>query len=187
MTCNHSVQFFQSASAQLSSIEDFVAEGLRADESVIVIAVTDTLAVLGERLRAQGLDPVAARWTGHYVPVDAERLLTRIMCDGVPSESVFHAELDALMRLTGATRKVRGYGEMVDILFRRGNRDALVRLEQLWTSYCKHNGMRLHCGYNVDAFAAKDQDFVQRICELHGQVIGPTPTFDDTLVAGRVA
>lgn len=47
--------------------------------------------------------------------------------------------------------------------------------------------MRLHCGYGVDAFAAKNQGFVQRICGLHEQVIGPTPMFDDTLVAGQVA
>lgn len=187
MPCNHSVQFFESPASQLSSLQAFVTEGLQNDESVIVIAIEDTLAALESRLRAQGLDPVAARWTGRYVPVDAEFLLTKLMYDGMPSESAFHIELSALMRLTGSRRKVRGYGEMVDILYRRGNHDALVRLEQLWTSYCEANDMRLHCGYSAEIFAARDQGFVQRICELHEQVIGPAPMFDDVMVAGRVA
>ena len=51
-------------------------------------------------------------------------------------------------------RKVRGFGEMVDIL-RRTNLTATFRLEELWNELLVERGIALLCGYSLDAFDPK--------------------------------
>lgn len=47
---------------------------------------------------------------------------------------------------------VRAFGEMVDILNRRGNLAAAIRLEELWNELLAAERIALLCAYAVDAF-----------------------------------
>ena len=65
--------------------------------------------------------------------LDAERTLARFMANGMPQWLPFREAIGGLiaeLRLRHPT--VCAYGEMVDVLWQRGEREAALRLEQYW-------------------------------------------------------
>lgn len=44
------------------------------------------------------------------------------------------------------------YGEMVNLLWEKGNLSAALRLEQLWNELGKTHSFALHCSYAMDIF-----------------------------------
>src|SRR2546423_15600298 len=63
----HFVQFYESDAFLLDSLRDFVRAGLRAGDACIVVTKQAYRAELEERLRAEGLDVMAASACGQYI------------------------------------------------------------------------------------------------------------------------
>ena len=166
----HFVQFYASEAAFATTLEHFIVEGLRADEAVIVIATQPHLEEMEQRLRTADVDLVAARWRGQYIPVEAEGMLTRIMGDALPDAVSFRAELESLFAQAGR-RKRRGFGEMVALLQARGLHDAVVRLEELWSTVCAEQGLKLLCAYPRNVFGEEHADSIARICANHTHLV----------------
>jgi hypothetical protein len=102
----------------------------------------------------------------------AEDVLDRFMRDGVPLPQPFSATLGPILtsiatRFPGAT--IRAYGEMVDVLWKRNQTAAAIRLEALWNDLARSHQFSLLCGYAMGNFykgaAAND------ICALHTHVV----------------
>lgn len=165
----HFVQFYASEGAFAETLEHFIVEGLLADEAVIVIATAPHLQDMERRLRAD-VDLIAARWRGQYIPVEAEGMLARIMGDSLPAEADFRAELDGLLAQAGK-RKVRGFGEMVALLQARGSREAVLRLEALWSTVCTEQSLKLLCAYPRNAFGEDDVADMARVCASHSHLV----------------
>lgn len=165
----HFVQFYASEVAFADTLEQFIVEGLCADEAVIVIATAPHLEEVGRRLCAD-VDLVAARWRGQYIPVEAEGMLARIMGDALPDEASFRAELEGLLAQAGR-RKVRGFGEMVALLQARGSQEAVLRLETLWSTVCAEHALKLLCAYPRDAFGEDDVADMARVCASHSHLV----------------
>lgn len=165
----HFVQFYASEGVFADTLEQFIAEGLRTGEAVIVIATQAHLEEMERRLRAD-VDLVAARWRGQYIPVEAEGMLARIMGDRLPAEACFRAELEALLAQAGK-RKVRGFGEMVALLQACGSREAVLRLEELWSMVCAEHALKLLCAYPRDAFGEEDVAYMARVCASHSHLV----------------
>ena len=166
----HFVQFYASETAFATTLENFIVEGLRADEAVIVIATEPHLEEMERRLRMADIDLVAARWRGRYIPVEAEGMLARIMGDTLPDAASFRAELESLIAQAGR-RKLRGFGEMVALLQARGMHGAVVRLEQLWSTVCADQGLKLLCAYPRTVFDDGDTEGMTRICANHTHLV----------------
>ena len=165
----HFVQFYASEGAFADTLEHFIGEGLRADEAVIVIATQAHLEEMERRLRGE-VDLIAARWRGQYIPVEAEGMLARIMGDTLPAESNFRVELEGLLAQAGR-RKVRGFGEMVALLQARGAREAVLRLEELWTMVCAERSLKVLCAYPRDLFGEDDVAGMARVCARHSHLV----------------
>ena len=77
--------------------------------------------------------------------------------------SVFEKLLDKRQYLL-----VRAFGEMVDLLWKDGNADAAIRLEELWNELATKYQYSLLCGYSVDNFLhdAGAAAF-RRVCDYH--------------------
>jgi hypothetical protein len=169
-TGEHFVQFYASEAAFATTLEGFIVEGLRADEAVIVIATQPHLEEMERRLRMADVDLVAARWRGQYIPVEAEGMLVRIMGDTLPDAGSFRAELESLIAQAGR-RRLRGFGEMVSILQARGMHEAVIRLEELWSTVCAEQKLTLLCAYPRNVFEEDETDGMTRICEHHTHVV----------------
>ena len=109
------------------------------------------------------------------------------MVDGRPDAELFVATLRSRMAVASDDwkRAVRVYGEMVDLLWQEGNRDAAIRLEEIWNAFAKTTSTRVLCGYAMDGFGQEGDaaDFA-RVCELHTDVQGAEASL---LTGGRRA
>jgi signal transduction histidine kinase/CheY-like chemotaxis protein len=102
---------------------------------------------------ARGLDVVGARAQGRYVALDARDTLTRFMVDGWPDPARFD---DTIGTLVSKTRQqapqIHAFGEMVALLWAEGNREAAIRIEELWNELGTRMPFSLLCAYPIEAF-----------------------------------
>jgi hypothetical protein len=170
--CPHRVHFYSDTSRFLDNLETYIADGLLAGEATIVIATAMHLHALEARLQARGLDLVAARHENRYLPMGAEDALAQFLVDGWPSAERFHALLaQLLLRARGTGRPVRAFGEMVVVLWGNGQRDAAVKLEQLWAQVCAGGQLSLLCAYPLHGFGADDADALACVRSWHTEEV----------------
>ena len=170
--CEHLVQFYDSKATLFETLDDFVSSGIEAGDATIVIAVSEHILGLETRMREHGVDLVAARWKGLYIPIDAEDLLAQFMINGMPDEQAFRARIGTILELARQNgRKVRGFGEMVAILWHQGKHEALLRLEALWHAVCLEQSVKLYCAYPSPGDNPRDAQAVHDVCAAHSRVL----------------
>jgi hypothetical protein len=168
----HLMQVYDTDQVFLDTLEGFVVGGLRAGDGVIVIATDDHLAGLEERIRASGVDPEAARDSGQLTGLRAEDVLAQFMVDGWPNERLFKLVVSGLLdRARGPGRRVRAFGEMVALLWARGDHGATVRLEFLWHQLCQAERFSLFCAYPRVGFTGDSAACIGELCDLHTRMI----------------
>src|SRR4029453_18235762 len=86
----HFVQFYEKDDFLIDSLCRFVTDGLKANETVVVVATDEHLNALNRRLSERSLDVVAAITTGNYVPLSAEATLPELKINGRLSAERFH-------------------------------------------------------------------------------------------------
>jgi hypothetical protein len=170
--CDHILQIYETDKEFLDTLEDFVTSGLRAAESVIVIATDEHLSALNERLRNEGFDLFSLMLHDQYIPLSAEETLAQFMINGWPDENLFQYLLtNLLLRARKRDRKVRAFGEMVALLWTKGFSGATVHLEHLWTRFCESEEFGLFCAYPKSGFTENAVDSIAKICGCHSKMI----------------
>ena len=96
--------------------------------------------------------------------LDAETTLDQILVDGMPAANLFHSLMEETLASinTGSPRdNVRAYGEMVDLLWRRGHTAAAIQLEELWNAFLAERPVSLLCAYMMGSFYNKRAAFTR--------------------------
>lgn len=170
--CEHLVQIYEDDDVFLDTLAGFAGGGIRSGDGVIIIATATHLEALGSRLTESGLDLAAAEAEDRYIPVDAEELLSRLVFRGWPDDYLFRQGVTELLaRAGGGGRRVRAFGEMVAILWARGQNAATVRLEHLWQGICQNEGLSLFCAYPKSGFTQDANVSIQELCALHSRIV----------------
>ena len=170
--CEHFVHFYDGESELLDLLQGFVSDALRSGDAAVVIATPAHLAALDRLLVAGGIDVVAARWQGQYLPMDAKTTLGQFMISGGPDEGLFTRVMaDVLNRARRNGRQVRAFGEMVALLWADGRPGATVRLDQLWDELCRRESVPLFCAYPKAGFEGDNTGSLQAICKAHSRLI----------------
>src|SRR4051812_44042787 len=147
----HIVQYYEQESALLDSLRVYLVGGLQRGESAVVILTEPHRFGLEVRLAGDGIDVAAVRRAGRYVSLDADATLAEFMVDGLPDPERFARVIGLVLapasRPDGVPRHVRAFGEMVAILWERGNREAAIRLEQMWNDLASVHSFSLLCAY----------------------------------------
>lgn len=170
--CEHLVQIYTDTDIFMDSLEGFVAGGIKASEGVIVIATATHLNALRLRLKESGVDLEAVRAQDQYIPLDAADVLSQFMVNGWPDEALFIETVNNIIeRARGNGRRVRAFGEMVAILWARGEQGATVRLEHLWHNLCHSEQFSLFCAYPRIGFTQDMETSIAEICAVHSRVI----------------
>lgn len=168
----HVAQFYSDDNVLLDSLTGFVGGGLNAGESTIVIATPEHLRALVKRLIDSGVDMVSAMKQDRYIDLDAEMTLSSFMVNDWPDADMFRRTVERLLhRATANGRKVRAFGEMVAMLWARGQSGATVRLEHLWQQFCLSHQFSLFCAYPKAGFTKDATESMAEICAAHSRVI----------------
>jgi signal transduction histidine kinase len=174
----HDVQFYESDEILAATVSQFLAEGLVSGEAAVAILTPAHATALLHELGERGLDVKRARAAGHLVILDAEEALSRFLVGDEPDWRRFHDEIGGVVaRCIGAARgaRVRAYGEMVDVLWRQGQKPAALRLEEMWNRLQKTHSFSLLCAYVMGNFyRASDAADFAHVCDLHHDVL-PAP------------
>ncbi|MBC7948622.1 MAG: MEDS domain-containing protein [Chitinophagaceae bacterium] len=171
--CDHLVQIYEDEKIFIDSLEGFAGTGILNGDSVIVIGTSCHLNDLESRLNNHGFDLDALRANDQFIPLNAEDLLLKFMVNGWPDETRFNECVKQLfVRARRDGRSVRAFGEMVAILWSKGNRSATAKLEELWNRVCATEKFCLFCAYPKNGFASDDHSAIPHICTAHSKEIG---------------
>jgi MEDS: MEthanogen/methylotroph, DcmR Sensory domain len=170
--CEHIVQLYDSDNHLMENLARFVAAGLNAGESAVVIATPEHLRELASRLAEMQTDLQSAAAEDRYITMDAEIGLASFMVQNWPDDQRFNQFVDNLVRrATVNNRRVRVFGEMVALLWARGQSAATVRLEHLWQQVCKSQSFSLFCAYPRAGLTTDPTDSFAAICAAHTLVL----------------
>jgi hypothetical protein len=173
----HAVRFYENEKSLCRIVAGFLGEGLATGQPALVVATPEHRRGIVEELRARHFDVVRMHAAGDLVMVDARKLMSDFIVDGVP---------DARRFVQGATRvinravrgrealTIRAYGEMVDLLWKDGYDVAAIQVEMLWNNLARSHDFSLLCGYAMGNFY-KDA-CVASICAEHTHVVGSDGT-----------
>lgn len=169
--CQHVAQIYEDDDALLKNLAPFIAEGLASGEGAIVIATPAHVADLRQRLTEMGVDVSAAVHNDVLILVDADAILARFIIKQWPVEELFYDLVGELLDRAGAEqRKVRAFGEMVALLWARGDTAATVHLEFLWNELSRQHPVTLFCAYPKAGFTKQPSQSMKDICAAHARV-----------------
>ncbi|MEO7332292.1 MAG: ATP-binding protein [Minicystis sp.] len=170
---SHAVQFYETDAFLVDAVGRFLGAGLRAGESIVVIASDAHAKDFMDHLESLG--GARAMESGQLVMLDAQETLAKFMVGDMPDHDLFMTVINVVItciqkRHPGA--RLRCYGEMVDLLWREGNSRAAIRLEELWNELREAQSFVLLCAYVMGNFY-KEGDAAQfmEVCRTHSDVI----------------
>ena len=171
--CEHVLQVYDDDTAFLDAIEGYALGGLQAAEGVVIIATESHRDGIQQRLAAAGIDVEAAIADDRLVTLSAQDTLDRFMLRGSPDEALFEMAMgEVLDRARGpGKRQVRAFGEMVALLWARGNQPAAIRLEYLWNRLLRRERFPLFCAYPRFGFTEELVLSVDAVCSAHTRVL----------------
>jgi hypothetical protein len=107
--------------------------------------------------------------------VDADELLPRFMQKAVPDAPMFlglAGEIIAGTRGAGRYSKVRWWGEMVNVLWERGDVAASMNLEDLFDQVSREQDIAIFCSFLMDNFNGEvHTHMLPRLGENHSHLI----------------
>jgi len=180
----HSVQFYENDGFLAETVVDFFAAGLVNGQRAVAIATREHREAFSAGLFEKGFDIDRATTNGQIVLLDADELLTSFMVGDMPDAGRFRLAMNGLLGSHARfgegvepRRPVHAFGEMVDLLWRRGNLAGAIRLEELWNELANAYHFSLLCAYSLESFTHDAHDAPLRaICNQHAHVV-PTERY----------
>jgi hypothetical protein len=167
----HDVKVYRSERQLLETVGEFLAQGLRAGQPLVVIATEAHRKVLVQGLRDRGLDTEKYLSGREATWLDARETLSAFMEGATPNQELFMRTVGSVFdRLINRRNYlvVRAYGEMVDLLWQDGNSEGALRLEAMWNELAREHHFGLLCAYSLDNFLSSNGAAdLRRVCAHH--------------------
>jgi hypothetical protein len=148
----HSVHIYSDDNGLISRLCGIFASSLRMGDSALVIATPEHREQLVKSLGDVGINLRSCAREGRYTMLDARELLAQFMQHGMPDARLFSASVgnvlaSAHQRARSRNKRVTAFGEMVAVLWENGEKEAALRLEDLWNAALREHSFHLHCAY----------------------------------------
>lgn len=153
--CDHVVQLYQDEDFLSRAVCRFAGGALANGEGIILVPTLTHWNAIRPRLEAEGVDVKAARERGQLTVVDADECLPRFMRNSMPDSSIFlglAADVIGQARAGVRYEKVRWWGEMVNVLWERGDAAASMNLEDQFDQLAKKHDIAIFCSFLMDNF-----------------------------------
>jgi hypothetical protein len=172
---DHIVQLYQDQAFLNRAVCRFAAAALANGEGLILVPTLAHWNAFRPRLEAEGVNVADAQSRGQLTVVDADEFLPRFMQKAMPEAPVFlglAGEIVARTRGSGRYPKVRWWGEMVNILWERGDVAASMKLEDLFDQVSQAQDIAIFCSFLMDNFNGEvHTHMLPRLGENHSQLI----------------
>ncbi len=125
---DHIVQLYQDQEFLNRAVCRYARAGLVNGEGVMLFPTLTHWNAFRPRLEAEGVDVDAAQERGQLTVVDADVILPRFMRGAMPDPPVFRrvfGDVFGQARAGESYQKVRAWGEMVNVLWERGDVNAM--------------------------------------------------------------
>ena len=169
----HGVQVYSEPVELADSVAAYLAAGFEREDPALLVVTPVNLELFGERLELRGWDLGETEAAGLLHVADAEQTLGELIdSDGVVDGSFDDVIDDLLDRLERKGRPPRVFGEMVNLLNRRGHLHTAVEVEERWNRLAAKRPFALLCGYQLDVFETQSQsETLPHICATHSHVL----------------
>jgi hypothetical protein len=172
----HSVYFYETEEALIQRLVGIATSALNTGNAALMVVTLEH----AEQL-AQLLSPRLFRNMQdmtRLTVVDADATLQRFMVNGMPDRELFLKAITALVDEASIPAEhtdgsLTVFGEMVAVLWGRGQKEAALELERLWNEALASGRFFLHCAYPKSHFMYEtDQSAFISICEQHSHTFG---------------
>jgi hypothetical protein len=185
---DHIVQLYQDEQFLNRAVCRFAASALMHGEGVILVPTPAHWEAFRPRLEAEGVNIEEAQAQGQLTIVDADELLPRFMGVSMPDAPVFlglAGEVITGARSQNRYPKVRWWGEMVNVLWERGNAAGSMALEDLFDQLAHEQEIAIFCSFLMDNFDGEVHTrMLPRLGQNHSHLI---PVQDYTRLEQAVA
>jgi hypothetical protein len=169
----HLARVYRDEAELATAVGSDLDAALQAGGSIIVVATESHGRALNEELERRGWSTASLEASGRLVALDAEALLGQFMSSGGPDGRRFRSAVaDLIGSCLAQASPVVVFGEMVAVLWDKGQVTAACELEHLWNELLEDLPFALVCGYPASARLSSEAGWGQ-VCQLHGEVLGP--------------
>jgi hypothetical protein len=171
----HSVQFYDHPKMLVDRLCGLVGSALRRGDAALLLITAQHRVRLVKALADADIDVRDAAREGRFVMCDAAETLPLILAEGVPDRERFNATVGRLLfEMEGAAQrkstKLFVFGELVALLWEKGNHAGALALEALWNEVMQEHRFHLHCAYPRWGFINDSGQGISAICEAHSHV-----------------
>lgn len=170
---DHLVQFYKNESHLAETVSNFAAPALMSGEAVLIIATAEHLREFEKSLSELYLNTGFLKLTKQLLFLETEELITKFMLgDKADNEQFISYVSDLLQDMKRQFASVKVYSEIMSELWKKGNVDATLQFEKLWSSLQKDHSFSLLCAYSLDSLSEEKQGIIfSEICQCHTHVI----------------
>jgi hypothetical protein len=148
---------------------EFVRATLAAGDSVVVIATAAHRGTLAEHYARHLPGLESARVSGRYIEVDTSEAYDSLIADGWPDRERIDAMMAELVeRARRRGGNVRCIGEIVAVIWNRGEHAATIRLEHIWRELAQKQNVDILCLYPRAAFDEHTAFGLSEVDRAHG-------------------
>ncbi|MFN7131691.1 MAG: MEDS domain-containing protein, partial [Myxococcales bacterium] len=147
------MQLYTSDTCFARVVGGYVDDALASGESAVVIATAPRWRLVRDHLTEAGVDVDDALRVGRLRTMDAEETLAALLEGGVPTRRAFEAVVAPVLdeaRRASREPRVRAFGEMVNLLWARGQWGMAEVLEAHWNAAIRARRFTLLCAYQAD-------------------------------------
>lgn len=172
---DHIVQLYQDQQFLNRAVCRFAAAAIANGEGVILVPTAAHWEAFRPRLEAEGVDITGSQERGQLTVVDADELLPQFVRNAMPDAPVFlglAGEVIAKARGNGRYPKVRWWGEMVNVLWERGDVAASMDLEDRFDHLAHEHEIAIFCSFVMDNFNGEVHSrMLPRLGQNHSHLI----------------
>ena len=172
---SHIVQIYDRGDFLAAAVAHFAGEGLQRGEAVLLTGTKEHTGEIRRLLASQGLDVEAAVRDGRLFVAEVLSGLDFLLSDGVLDSVRFDLMFTERMQRLRADPRfsgVRWWGETVNALYYRGNREAALAAEQLTTRAAGKHGATVLCSFVYDKFEPQGYNgILKELCACHSHAI----------------
>lgn len=172
----HEIAFYSDDATLIEGYGRYAEEALNSGKALIVVSRDIPREVLEQELTSRGMDVQRLTSEGVFRWLDANDVLSSFVVENWPDEERFWNVVPPIIKeaaraSTAKHARVAAWGECAPILWKAGNAEAAIKLEQLWNDISRIHGLDVFCAYPAKSVSEPGNDsFYERISREHSLV-----------------